>query len=141
LIFLECFKIKDEKDPFLNKKMKSIFIKNVNLIKFIIFKRCFNKKTGTNHYDLLNLKRNATKKEIKKAYFEKSKELHPDTNTNENASEEFRQLKEAYDTLKNSETKLDYDQQLDGNAHHKSPFQSQSNYRQRTWKPRDAMNR
>ena len=67
-----------------------------------------------NYYDLLNVKKNATDKEIKKAYRILVKKYHPDTyRGNKNIAEEkIKQINEAYDVLTNEKLKREYDQQF-----------------------------
>ena len=48
---------------------------------------------------VLGVSRDATKQEIKKAFLNLSKSLHPDVNKSDNATEEFQRAKNAYDTL------------------------------------------
>ncbi len=50
-------------------------------------------------YRLLGLKENASNIEIKKAYFKKAKQYHPDVSSNRNAQELFIQVVEAYEIL------------------------------------------
>ncbi len=62
------------------------------------------------YYDLLGLKKGASPEEIKKAYRQKAKELHPDRNSdNPNAEEQFKEVNEAYDVLKDADRKAAYD--------------------------------
>ena len=62
------------------------------------------------YYDLLGLKKGASPEEIKKAYRQKAKELHPDRNSdNPNAEEQFKEVNEAYDVLKDVDRKAAYD--------------------------------
>lgn len=56
---------------------------------------------------ILDLDQSATKVDIKKAFREKAKSLHPDKNPSPNAQEEFIQLCEAYEALIND----DFDEQ------------------------------
>jgi len=64
----------------------------------------------TTYYQLLQVHTNATSSQIKKAYFAKAKQLHPDKNieTQQNP-EQFLQLHEAYQTLKDSNARARYD--------------------------------
>ncbi len=62
------------------------------------------------YYDILGCSNDASESEIKKAYRGKAKELHPDRNPNKKTSEEdFKQLNEAYDVLKDPNKKAAYD--------------------------------
>ena len=62
-------------------------------------------------YDTLGVGRGATKGEIKKAYLNKAKELHPDTNTDDpEAASKFQDVQKAYEVLKDDEKKRVYDQ-------------------------------
>lgn len=59
------------------------------------------------YYDVLGVKRNATAEEITKAYRELAKVLHPDKPTGD--AEKFKQLKAAYEVLKNEKSRATYD--------------------------------
>jgi len=52
-----------------------------------------------NHREVLGVGNNATQAEIKKAFREAAKELHPDHNDSPEAAEAFRRIKEAHDAL------------------------------------------
>jgi hypothetical protein len=62
----------------------------------------------TNYYDLLGLKRDATGPEIKKAFREKAKRLHPDI-AGKTAEEGMRRLLTAYEVLSDRERRFEYD--------------------------------
>lgn len=62
------------------------------------------------YYDVLGVSRGASTEELKKAYRQKAKELHPDRNAdNPQAESQFKEVNEAYDVLKDSDKKAAYD--------------------------------
>ena len=65
-------------------------------------KRCY--------YEVLGVSRGASADEIKKAYRNKAKELHPDRNPDDATAEaRFKEASEAYDCLKDEQKKAAYD--------------------------------
>jgi len=66
------------------------------------------------YYEVLNIKKNATDKEIKNAYRALAKKYHPDTYEGNKsvAEEKMKQINEAYDVLSNKELKEQYDEQF-----------------------------
>jgi molecular chaperone DnaJ len=62
------------------------------------------------YYEVLGIARGASADEIKKAYRQKAKELHPDRNQdNPKAEAQFKEVNEAYDVLKDDQKKGAYD--------------------------------
>jgi molecular chaperone DnaJ len=62
------------------------------------------------YYETLGISNGASADEIKKAYRQKAKELHPDRNSdNPNAEAQFKEAGEAYEVLKDADKKAAYD--------------------------------
>ena len=59
-----------------------------------------------NYYDMLGVSEDASSDQIKKAFKEIAKKEHPDRGGDE---ARFKEANEAYDTLKNSQKRHDYD--------------------------------
>jgi DnaJ-class molecular chaperone len=64
---------------------------------------------AVDYYKLLGVSRDATIKEIKKAYRQKSLEFHPDKNKEETAAEKFAEIARAYEVLSDEDKKNIYD--------------------------------
>jgi molecular chaperone DnaJ len=60
-------------------------------------------------YELLGVARDASDADIKKAFRQLARRLHPDVSDEPDAEERFREVSEAYEVLSNSETRQLYD--------------------------------
>lgn len=52
---------------------------------------------GKDYYKILEVQRNATEAELKKAYRKLALKFHPDKNKDPNAAEHFKEVGEAYE--------------------------------------------
>jgi curved DNA-binding protein CbpA len=78
-----------------------------------------------NHYELLGINQNASSAEIKKAFREKAKQLHPDIAGSARA-EAMRKIIGAYEVLSNQERRFEYDRAY-------SRFVKNSGFNYRKW--------
>jgi DnaJ-class molecular chaperone len=62
-----------------------------------------------NLYDVLEVSKDASDKDIKSAYRRLSLEFHPDKNSAEEATERFQEIREAYEILSDPQKKEEYD--------------------------------
>ena len=74
-----------------------------------------------NYYDILGVNEDASNEQIKKAFKEIAKKEHPDRGGDE---ARFKEANEAYDTLKNSQKRHDYDtmRKFGGTGNQQHPF-------------------
>jgi len=61
------------------------------------------------YYEVIGVSRDATEAEIKKAFYRKARELHPDVNKAPDAEERFKELSEAFDVLSDASKRSQYD--------------------------------
>jgi curved DNA-binding protein len=62
------------------------------------------------YYSILGVERTAKEEDIKKAYRKLAKKYHPDVSKEANAEEKFKEIAEAYATLKDADKRAAYDQ-------------------------------
>ncbi len=62
------------------------------------------------YYDILEVKRDSSQDEIKRAYRKLARKFHPDVSKEADAETRFKQVGEAYEVLKNPEKRAAYDQ-------------------------------
>lgn len=65
-----------------------------------------------NFYARLNIPFDATRDEVRSAYHEAARRLHPDTNPAKGAVEQFLRVQTAYETLSDPQKRQEYDQKL-----------------------------
>ncbi len=61
------------------------------------------------YYDVLGISRSASKDEIRQAFRQKARKLHPDVNNAPDAEEQFKELNEAYQVLSDDQRRAAYD--------------------------------
>ncbi|XP_076236161.1 dnaJ homolog l(2)tid, mitochondrial isoform X1 [Calliopsis andreniformis] len=63
-----------------------------------------------NYYEILGVSKNASAKDIKKAYYQLAKKYHPDTNKGDpDSSKKFQEVSEAYEVLSDDTKRKQYD--------------------------------
>jgi molecular chaperone DnaJ len=61
------------------------------------------------YYDVLNISRDASEEDVKKAFRKLALEFHPDRNRSEGAEGRFKEVNEAYQVLSDAKKRADYD--------------------------------
>ena len=74
------------------------------------------------HYEVLGVVRGATADEIKRAYRQRARELHPDTNPDPTAETRFKEVALAYEVLSDPQRRQQYDQFGDAGPQAGNPF-------------------
>lgn len=69
------------------------------------------------YYQVLGVKKDATKHEIHRAFRQLAKKYHPDKNKDKNASDEFIKIFKAYETLSDETKRKEYDSRNSGYHH------------------------
>jgi len=78
------------------------------------------------YYGLLDVDRNASASDVKKAYFQLAKKYHPDVNPSAEAKEKFAKINNAYETLSDDGKRRVYDQTgMTGDEQAQDPFGGQ----------------
>ena len=67
------------------------------------------------YYAILGVEKDASKKEIQKAFQQKARKLHPDVNKAPDAEEKFKEVSEAYAVLSDDQKRARYDAMRSGN--------------------------
>lgn len=62
------------------------------------------------YYEILGVPRDASERQIKKAFHKLAMKYHPDRNKSPNAEAKFREIAEAYETLSDDKRRREYDQ-------------------------------
>jgi len=65
--------------------------------------------SNKNYYDILNINKDASYDDIKKAYYKLALKYHPDKNKDSDAEEKFKEISEAYEILSDNNKRLSYD--------------------------------
>lgn len=84
---------------------------------------CCEEKIMADYYDVLGIKKTASKEEIKKAYKKLAKKYHPDLNKDNPASvEKFKEINEAYSALSDDSKRSNYDRYGSTDQQHSQGF-------------------
>ncbi|NBD36897.1 MAG: DnaJ domain-containing protein, partial [Chloroflexi bacterium] len=64
---------------------------------------------NNDYYQVLNVGKNASPEEIKRAYRRQARRYHPDVNSKPDAEERFKEVNQAYEVLSDPEKRAMYD--------------------------------
>ena len=107
-----------------NKTLNSLTCYFKLIIKLLIYYLIFNRNLMTNkeeeneclriinkkdYYEILELEKNATDEQIKKAYRRLAVKFHPDKNKSKNAEEAFKKINQAFTVLSDKNKRKNYD--------------------------------
>ncbi len=67
------------------------------------------------YYEILGVSKDATSRDIQKAFQQKARKLHPDVNKEPDAEEKFKEVSEAYAVLSDEQKRARYDAMRSGN--------------------------
>ncbi|XP_050539318.1 protein tumorous imaginal discs, mitochondrial-like isoform X2 [Daktulosphaira vitifoliae] len=99
------------KYPLINKQPP--LIRAINPVQQTSYKFVHTSKKLNNKkdfYNILGVPKNASQKDIKKAYYQLAKKFHPDTNKGDpSASKKFQEVSEAYEVLGDENRRKEYD--------------------------------
>ncbi|NXA44987.1 DNJB9 protein, partial [Nothocercus julius] len=82
------------------------------------------------YYDILGVPKNASDRQIKKAFHKLAMKYHPDKNKSPGAEAKFREIAEAYETLSDENKRREYDQygRHGGQESNGNPFRQSFNF-------------
>ena len=69
------------------------------------------------YYEILGVSKDATSRDIQKAFQQKARKLHPDVNKEPDAEEKFKEVSEAYAVLSDEQKRARYDAMRSGMNH------------------------
>ena len=103
-------------------------------------KKCKELLKKKDYYDILNIKKDANKDEIKRGYKKQAIKFHPDKNHSKLAEECFKKISEAYQCLSNEEKKAFYDKYGNEEEFKQKYYQANHRYYQEEMDPFEAFN-
>ena len=88
--------------------------RNWGCLSYIIFETHRRGRMTQSYYDVLEVPKNASESDIKKAYRRLSLQYHPDRNSSPGAEAKFKEINEAHETLSNANKRKQYDMEQSG---------------------------